>query len=126
MLSNAGLAILRIVVGVAIAFEHGLAKLPPSTGFVKIVAALGVPAPELFAWAAGMSEFIGGLLLAVGLMTRPAATALAITMAVAIFGHHSGDTFQQRELAMLYGAVALAFATMGSGRFGLDRVVNRM
>lgn len=126
MMSHAGLGILRVVVGVSIAFGHGLAKLPPPDGFVKIITQLGFPAPEAFAWAAGMSEFVGGLMLAVGLMTRPAAATVAITMAVALFGHHAGDGFQQRELPMLYGAAALAFATMGSGRFGLDRIVNRM
>ena len=125
-LANAGLAILRVVVGVSIAFGHGLAKLPPPAGFTKIVASLGFPAPELFAWAAGMSEFVGGLLLAAGLMTRPAALTLAITMTVALFGHHAGDSFRERELALLYGAASLAFAVMGSGRFGLDRVVRRM
>ena len=126
MMSHSGLAILRVVVGLSIAFGHGLAKLPPPEGVVKLVAALNFPAPEAFAWAAGMSEFIGGLLLAVGLMTRPAAATVAITMAVALFGHHSGDGFQQRELPLLYGAAAIAFAGMGSGRFGLDRIVNRM
>ena len=126
MLSNAGLAVLRVVVGISIAFGHGLGKLPPPAGFVKLVAGLNFPLPEAFAWAAGMSEFVGGLLLAVGLMTRPAAITLAITMAVALFGYHSGDAFREWELAMLYGVTSLMFAGMGSGRFGLDRIVNRM
>jgi len=126
MISHATLAVLRVVVGLSIAFGHGLGKLPPPSSFVKIVAALNFPMPELFAWAAGMSEFVGGLLLAVGLMTRPAAATLVVTMAVAFFGHHAGDPFKARELSMLFGAAALCFAGTGSGRFGLDRIINRM
>lgn len=126
MLAHAGLALLRVVTGLSLAFGHGLAKLPPPDRFVKIVAALDFPAPVLFAWAAGMSEFVGGLLLAVGLMTRPAAATLVITMAVAVFGQHADDPFKASELATLYGTIALAFALAGSGRLGLDRIVNRM
>ncbi|MFT5444102.1 MAG: putative oxidoreductase [Myxococcota bacterium] len=124
--AHAGLAVLRVVAGLSMAFGHGLAKLPPPDRFVKIIAALDFPAPALFAWAAGMSEFVGGLLLAVGLMTRPAAATVAITMGIAVFGQHADDPFQARELATLYGAIALAFTLTGSGRLGLDRIVNRM
>lgn len=126
LLSQLGLAVVRVVAGLSMAFGHGLGKLPPPSGFVKLVADLGLPAPGLLAWAAGMSEFVGGLLLAVGLMTRPAAAAIACTMAVAVFGSHAGDPFSKIELAALYGAVAIGFACTGSGRFGLDRVVNKL
>lgn len=126
LLSQLGLCVVRVVAGLSIAFGHGIAKLPPPQAFVKTVAALGLPAPELFAWAAGMSEFVGGLLLAIGLMTRPAAAAVALTMAIAVFGHHATDPFRVRELGMLYGIIAFSFALTGSGRFGLDRIVNRI
>lgn len=126
LLSQLGLAVLRVITGLSIAFGHGLGKLPPPSPFVKAVAALGFPLPEVFAWAAGMSEFVGGLLLAVGLMTRPAAAAVAFTLGVAAFGQHAGDPFEVRELALLYCAVSVLFACTGSGRFGLDRIVNRM
>ncbi|MBW2291129.1 MAG: DoxX family protein [Deltaproteobacteria bacterium] len=126
LLSQLGLGALRVITGLSIAFGHGLAKLPPSSQFVKAVAALGFPLPEFFAWAAGMSEFVGGLLLAAGLMTRPAAAAVAFTLGVAAFGHHASDPFKARELALLYCAISLLFACAGSGRFGLDRIVNRL
>ncbi len=125
-LSQLGLAVVRVVAGLSMAFAHGLDKLPPPGRFVSAVDSLGLPLPTLFAWAAGMSEFVGGLLLAIGLMTRPAAGLIAATMGVAIFGHHSGDPWASVELAALYGALAVCFACTGSGRFGLDQVVNRM
>jgi len=126
LMSQLGLAVLRLATGLSIAFGHGLGKLPPPSPFVKAVASLGFPRPEAFAWAAGMAEFVGGLLLAVGLMTRPAAAAVAFTLGVAAFGHHASDPFKARELALLYCAVAFLFACTGSGRFGLDRIVNRL
>jgi len=126
LISQLGLAILRVVAGLSMAFAHGLDKLPPPDGFVKLVRGLGLPAPEWLAWAAGMTEFLGGLLLAVGLMTRPAGALMAITMAVAVFGYHAGDPYNKAELATLYAAIALCFAFSGSGRFGLDRIVNRI
>ncbi|MCP4035922.1 MAG: DoxX family protein [bacterium] len=125
-LSQLGLAVVRVVAGLSLAFSHGLGKLPPPSGFVNLVASLGLPVPQAFAWAAGMSEFVGGLLLAIGLMTRPAAALIVATMAVAIFGYHAGDPYTKVELAALYGSVALCFSFTGSGRFGLDRVVNRL
>ncbi len=123
--AHLALAVLRAVAGISLAFGHGLQKLPPPEGFVGVVTALGLPMPSAFAWAAGLSEFLGGMLLAVGLVTRPAAALILITMVTAILGHHADDPFAARELAIVYGSIALAFAGTGSGRFGVDRIVNR-
>jgi putative oxidoreductase len=86
---------------------------------------MGFPLPEVFARIAGASEFLGGLFLALGLLTRPAAVFVALTMAVARFVQHGSDPFGTGELALIYlvGAVALAFT--GAGRFALDRIVWR-
>lgn len=123
--TDLGLLILRVGAGLMMAFAHGLGKLPPSDGFIGATEALGFPAPTLFAWLAALAEFGGGLLIAVGLLTRPAAAALAFTMAVAFFGQHGGDPFAERELAALYGVVAVAFVASGAGRFSLDAWLRR-
>ena len=123
--ADGALTLLRMFTGFALAFGHGLGKLPPSEKFVATVANLGFPAPGLFAWAAALSELGGGLLLALGLATRPAATAVAFTMLVAAVGQHWSDPFAKKELALLYGAIALAFVLLGSSRFGLDRLARR-
>jgi putative oxidoreductase len=116
-----GLLALRLFAGLAIAFGHGVGKLPPTEGFVEATANVGFPLPVVFAWAAGLSEFLGGLLVALGLMTRPASLFLLITMLVAAFGAHGGEPFGDKEMALLYGAVFLCTLLAGSGRFGLDR-----
>ena len=120
-----GLLVLRVGFGFALAFAHGLGKVPPSEGFVGATAALGFPIPTLFAWAAGLSEFVGGLLLAAGLLTRPAGLFIAITLGVAAFVQHGGDPFGDRELALAYFVVGLAFAAMGAGRYSVDAVIRR-
>jgi len=123
LIGHLGLAALRVMAGLSMAFGHGLSKLPPPDRFVSLVKGLGLPLPEFFAWAAGLSEFVGGILLAVGLMTRPAAILIALTMTVAVFGHHADDPWGRTELAALFGSVAVCFACTGSGRFGFDHIV---
>ena len=120
-----GLLVLRVGFGLALAFAHGLGKVPPSEGFVGATAALGFLVPTLFAWAAGLSEFVGGLLLAAGLLTRPAGLFVAITLGVAAFAQHGGDPFVDRELALAYFAVGVAFAVMGAGRYSVDAAIRR-
>lgn len=118
--TSAGLLVLRVFAGVSLALAHGLGKLPPSARFVAGVGEMGFPFPLLFAWAAALSEFGGGLLLAAGLLSRPAALFIAITMGVAAFVRQAGDPFVERELALLYGAVAVTLLLTGAGRYSVD------
>lgn len=121
--ANAGLALLRIFTGIALAFGHGIGKIPPSQGFVDGVGKLGFPAPGFFAWAAGLSEFAGGICLALGLFTRLSASFVAFTMFVAAFIRHAADGFETQEKALAYLFIALLFAAAGSGNWGLDAFV---
>ena len=123
--TDVGLLVLRLGIGLTMALAHGLGKLPPSEGFVQATAGMGFPLPAVFAWAAALSEFLGGLLIAVGLLTRPAALALAFTMAVARFVQHGSDPFGDGELALVYLVAALALVFTGAGRYALDRVLWR-
>ena len=122
---DVGLLLLRLGFGLALAFAHGFGKIPPAPGFVELTGSLGFPLPALFAWAAGLSELVGGLLLALGLLTRPAGLFIAVTLGVAAFVQHAGDPFGDRELALAYFVVGLAFAVMGAGRYALDAAIRR-
>lgn len=132
--------------GLGLALAHGLGKVLALSGgqgdrFVEGVASLGFPLPGLFAWAAALAEFLGGLCVALGLGTRVAAAFAGFAMFVAAFVRHhafqhllvavgamraSEETVRSwgnPELALLY---LLAFATLvltGGGRFSLDRVL---
>lgn len=119
--SEIGLFLLRIFVGLGMAMAHGMGKLPPKEGFVGFLESIGLPAPGLMAWLAALAEFVGGLLLAAGLLTRFASLAIIVTMAVAAFGAHGGDGFSEQEMALLYLFATLPFFFGGGGRLSLDR-----
>lgn len=120
---DVGLLVLRVFAGLSLALAHGLSKLPPEPGFMQGVSALGLPAWA--AWLSGFAETFGGIALAAGFMTRPAALAIAINLSVAGFGAHAADPYQRKELALLFLAVAVMFLFVGAGRFALDRVVKK-
>jgi putative oxidoreductase len=77
----------------------------------------------------GVLEFVGGLLLMLGLFTRPVAFILSGTMAVAYFQMHAPRGFwplQNRgELAVLYCFLFLFLAVAGGGEWSLDRLLRR-
>ncbi len=112
---------LRVSSGLMMALLHGWSKVPPSEKFITGVTELGFPAPLFFAWCAGLAELVGGLLIAVGLFTRPAALFLAFTMGVAAFGRHLNDPFDRKELSLLYLGISLFFLAYGAGKVSLDR-----
>src|SRR5262249_8884323 len=75
---------------------------------------------------AGILELVGGVLILIGLLTRPVAFILSGEMAFAYFMGHAprGDVLvpmiNQGELAVLYCFVFLFFAAAGSGAWGVD------
>lgn len=123
--ADLGLLLLRLFTGLALALAHGRGKFPPSPRFIDGVAGMGFPAPELFAWAAAGAELIGGILLAIGLLTRPASLMIVATMAAAAFIRHAPDPFSDKEKALLFGAIALLFLIAGAGRFSIDAMLRR-
>jgi putative oxidoreductase len=78
---------------------------------------------------AGSAEFFGGLLLIIGLLTRPAALALAFTMLVAMVTVHLQNGFFMSnngyEFALALLAASLALAVSGAGKLALDSVINK-
>ncbi|GAB3438505.1 DoxX family protein [Insolitispirillum peregrinum] len=90
---------------------------------------LGLEPGVLMAGMAGSVEFFGGLLLALGLLTRPAAVAVAFMMLIAIStAHWSAGFFNTNggyEFALLWGLVAVSFALRGGGRFSVDALIGR-
>jgi putative oxidoreductase len=77
----------------------------------------------------GMIEFFGGLLLALGLFTRPVAALIAGMMAVAVVTVHLPAGFFWTnggyEYPLFWGLVALSFVLRGGGRYSLDALIGR-
>ena len=145
LLNDLALLILRLSgLGMAVAHGYGkLAALAAGDGgrFIAGVESLGFPLPGLFAWAAALAEFLGGLCVALGLGTRVAAAFAGFTMFVAAFVRHhalqhllvavgamkaSEETTRSwgnPEMALLYLVVFATLALTGGGRFSLDRLL---
>ena len=121
--ANSVLLIARVTLGAMMAFAHGLGKLPPSGGFIAGVGALGLPFPFVFAWIAGLSEFLSALAVSLGLGTRFNALMVSITMLVATFGVHFSDPFKKKEFALVYLCGFLLFTAVGAGHYSLDYVI---
>ena len=115
------LAALRIVTAYLF-IQHGTAKL---FGFPHQVMFDGLQLFSLIGLA-GALEVAGGLLIGVGLFTRPTAFVLSGMMAVAYFTAHApqgnviAPMLNGGELAALYSFVFLLFAVTGAGALSLD------
>ena len=109
-------AALRIIAGLAFA-QHGAQKL---------FGVLGGTAVELTSQrgVAGVIEFVGGIMIALGLFTSPVAFLASGEMAWAYFQAHAPRGFwpiqNGGELAVLYCFIFLYFAAAGSGRLSID------
>jgi putative oxidoreductase len=125
LFAEVGTTVLRIFAGVSLMMAHRLGKMPPSEQFIGFVAKIGFPLPIVFAWSASFAEFLGGAFLAIGFLTRPASFFILFTMAVAFFGVHWHDPYQKKELALLYGFLALNFLFVGSGSLSIDALARR-
>jgi putative oxidoreductase len=125
IVQSVGLLILRVWVGLMMAFGHGWGKL---AGFSERVASfadsLGVGSHISLSLAV-FAEFFCALLLVLGFFTRGVVIPLIINMSVAAFVIHGDDPFGRKELALLYLAVFAAVFFMGPGRYSIDRFLAR-
>lgn len=118
-----GLLVLRLALG-AIMIGHGYGKVFGGLHkHAEFVASLGIPA--WMAYLSAAAEFLGGILLVAGLLTRLAAFAVCINMLVAIFKVHLhngllGQGGYQFPLALAAMAFSLIFT--GAGPVSLDWV----
>jgi putative oxidoreductase len=118
------LSLLRIITGLMI-IQHGMGKI---IGFPVYPAYANVQ-PFSLIGAAGFIELIGGALLILGLLTRPAAFILSGEMAFAYFIGHAPKGFlpliNGGTLAILYCFTCLYLACAGAGPWSIDAQTKR-
>jgi putative oxidoreductase len=127
-----GLALLRVVVGLTLA-AHGAQKLfgwwsgPGIAGFSGWLGSMGIRNPRMAAIMAGVFEFFGGILFALGLLTPLAALLIVIVMVTAIATVHWKAGFWSAnggyEFNLLIIASAVAVTMTGPGRYSLDHAL---
>jgi putative oxidoreductase len=127
-----GLLVLRLVLGV-IFIGHGAQKLfgsfggPGISGFAKMLEQLGLKPARFMAILAGLAEFVGGILMILGLLTPLAALALIGVMIVAVLSVHLRNGFfntnggYEFNLALL--GMALTLLIVGAGTYSLDSIL---
>ena len=132
-LAPLGYPLIRVSAGLFV-MPHGAQKLfgwfggdiDATAGFF---AQMGLEPALPLAYLTGVVEFFGGLFLALGFLTRPAAAAIAVLMAVAAFKVHLANGFFWTnggyEYPLLWGLIALACAFRGGERLSLDRAIGR-
>lgn len=124
---SAGLLIVRLILGFVI-FAHGAQKVlgvwggNGLEGTVGWMSSMGIPA--FMAYLSAFTEFIGGILMMLGLITRPVALAVCINMLVAVLTVHLKNGFLGQggmEFALTLALLALAILIAGPGKYSLDQ-----
>jgi len=117
-------------------FYDGKGKLENHDHVVEFFTSLGIPAPDMQAWFVSGLEYVGGILLLIGLFSRPISLVLAVNMLVAYLSvpddratllnvWNEADPFLQATpfFYLLTSVLILAF---GPGVISLDRLISRM
>jgi len=123
--TNLGLLLLRLGAGLGMAIFHGWGKI---TGGTKTWAEVGGAtaligldfAPAFWGFMAAVSEVAGGLLVAAGLLFRPALFLLICTMGMAATMHVMTGNGSP-EMALIYGLVFLVLFVIGPGSYSVDK-----
>ena len=131
-LNEPAYALVRLVAG-GFLVPHGLWKLFGITGSQEVMIGffqdIGMEPAVPIMIAVGLVEVIGGVLIAVGFLTRPAAIAATITTATAAIYVHLPLGFYVDdhgvEFSAMWTIVLLMIAIRGGGALSVDRMLGR-
>lgn len=118
--------LLRVIAGGMLAL-HGWPKINNPFGAVGMVESLGFYPGTIWAPLLACTEFFGGLLIMLGLLTRPAAIAGTIVLLVTVYFHWivKAEGLAGAEKSVLWAAILFFFAITGGGRWSLDRKIGK-
>lgn len=131
--SGWGYPIMRFFVGLFLV-PHGAQKLfgwfgGSAQGTAAFFTKVGLEPALSLVYLVGAIEFFGGILIAIGLLTRPAAAVACIMLLVAVFSVHMGNGFfwtkSGYEYPMLWAILMFAIFLRGGGERSLDSAIGR-
>ncbi len=113
--------LLRVIAG-GILTVHGSSKIVNPFGAAEMVEGLGFYPGAFWSPLLAITEFFGGILIALGLFTRPAAFAGMIVLLVTVWFHWitMGQGFSGAEKSILWAAIFAFFVIRGGNRHSID------
>jgi putative oxidoreductase len=123
--ADVGLLLLRCATGVFLIYQShdNVLSAERMDEFVKFLTQFGFPAPELMAPLSVYFQFAAGVGFILGLFTRWLGLITAFQFVVAVWMVHSPDPFPTWWPALVLIFLGLYFGLRGSGRYGLDAMV---
>ncbi|SIP97766.1 DoxX family protein [Chryseobacterium sp. RU33C] len=115
----------RVFVGFAM-LSHGFPKLQMllAGGKIEFFDFMGL-GPQVSLILTVFAEFVCSILLILGLFTRISLGFLIFTMIIAAFVVHGADSFEKREMSLIYLSVYLLLMVIGAGKFSVDHMIER-
>ncbi|MNL35809.1 Inner membrane protein YqjF [compost metagenome] len=113
--------LLRVLCGVLLV-THGYGKIVNPFGAAGMVESLGFYPGVFWSPLLAATEFFGGILIAIGLLTRPAAFAATIVLLVTVYFHGvvQGEGLGGAEKSILWAAILFFFAVRGANSQSVD------
>jgi putative oxidoreductase len=125
---NASSAALILRIALALIFiTEGWAKIADIAGTAHFFSMIGLTS-AFWVYLVGYTEFLGGLLLAIGFLTKPVCVALAIDMAVIVWGLHmgrGGGLFWGHAYEFFLLLTLLAMYALGPGKYSLAYLLKK-
>ncbi|PTE10560.1 DoxX family protein [Mesorhizobium helmanticense] len=125
-LHDAGETLLRVVAGIFLTI-HGSQKITDPFGAAEMVEGLGFYPGAFWSLLLACAEFFGGIFIAIGLLTRPAAFAGMFVLLVTVWFHWvtMGQGFSGAEKSLLWAAILLLFVIRGGNRHSVDARIGK-
>jgi putative oxidoreductase len=128
--NDVGLLVLRVAVG-AIFVVHGAGDIFEAgvSSNIQNYRDAGIPLAELSAPFAAYVQFLGGIMLIAGVLSRVVTIGMVIVMAGALIFVHAGEQIPMGQdgsgsgFALIMGAASLALVLTGPGRFSVDYLI---
>ena len=123
--------VLRVVAGLALV-THGWSKIANPFGAAGMVESLGFYPGAFWSLMLALTEFFGGMLIAIGLLTRPASFAAMFVLLVTVWFHWvlqsqgffhwivRSEGYSGAEKSILWAAIFFFFAIRGANRHSVD------
>ncbi len=118
--------LLRVVAGGFLTI-HGSQKITNPFGAAEMVEGLGFYPGAFWSLLLSCTEFFGGILIAIGLLTRPAAFAGMVVLLVTVWFHWItvGQGFSGAEKSLLWATILLFFVIRGGNRQSVDARIGK-